>query len=148
MRTSLNLVLALTFSLTCSVGLGATAAHAQATPPAPPPAPGPEKKDGVPELIRKLGDASFETREAAQRELERIGRPALRALDEAAKSQAEQRREQNHERQNMPNFNCGRHQGVFLLTEGLDVQVFNNKAPGSYLSDERPSRGFSTELST
>lgn len=83
MRTTLNLVLALAFS----VGLGASAAHAQATPPAPPPAPGPEKKDGVPELIRKLGDASFETREAAQRELERIGRPALKALDEAAKSQ-------------------------------------------------------------
>lgn len=78
MRTSLNLVLALT--------LGAGLAHAQATPPTPP-APAPQQKEGIPELIRKLGDASFETREAAQRELERIGRPALKALDEAAKSQ-------------------------------------------------------------
>jgi len=83
MRTTLNLVLALALGAV----LGATA-HAQATPPAPPPPPpAPQQKEGIPELIRKLGDASFENREAAQRELERIGRPALKALDEAAKSQ-------------------------------------------------------------
>lgn len=40
----------------------------------------------IAELVRKLGDPSFDAREAAQRELIAIGGPALKALDEATRS--------------------------------------------------------------
>lgn len=40
----------------------------------------------IAELVRKLGDPSFDVREAAQRELIAIGGPALKALDEATRS--------------------------------------------------------------
>lgn len=38
-------------------------------------------------LVRELGDSSFEKRSAAQKELEQIGRPAVSALEKAAKSE-------------------------------------------------------------
>lgn len=40
----------------------------------------------IAELVRKLGDPTFDVREAAQRELIAIGGPALKALDEATRS--------------------------------------------------------------
>lgn len=40
----------------------------------------------IAELVRKLGDPDFETREAAQRDLVALGAPALPALEQAKKS--------------------------------------------------------------
>src|SRR5690606_5677502 len=51
------------------------------------PAPAEALDARVERLVRQLGDRAYERREQAQRELVAIGRPALPALREAAKSQ-------------------------------------------------------------
>lgn len=52
------------------------------------PAQGAAERDArIAELVRKLGAPDFEAREQAQRELEAIGAPALRALEAATKSE-------------------------------------------------------------
>lgn len=53
----------------------------------PQPAPAEALDARVARLVRQLGDRAYERREAAQRELVAIGRPALPALREAAQSQ-------------------------------------------------------------
>lgn len=62
------------------LGAGTHALAQQADPPAP------TREQRVAELVKQLGDAAFAKREAAQRELEAIGAPAIQALTEATKS--------------------------------------------------------------
>ncbi|MCO5171017.1 MAG: PDZ domain-containing protein [Planctomycetes bacterium] len=63
--------------------VGAPVARAQDRP-----AQGAAERDArIAQLVRQLGDPSFEAREAAQRELIAIGAPALRALEAATKSE-------------------------------------------------------------
>lgn len=45
------------------------------------------REEKIARLVRELGDASFEKRSAAQKELEALGRPAVPALEKAAQSQ-------------------------------------------------------------
>lgn len=72
-----------TLALLLGLQLGSVApALAQAAPPTP----APTREQRVAELVKQLGDAAFDKREAAQRELETIGAPAIPALTEATKS--------------------------------------------------------------
>ena len=60
----------------------ATPSRAQSEPPAPKAGEKTQEKR-IERLIQQLGDDAYEKREAAQRELEAIGRPALPALRKA-----------------------------------------------------------------
>jgi hypothetical protein len=73
-------VRSMVLSLSLLLGPLALPAAAQQTQPA-------QTRDArIAELIQKLSDEKFDTREAAQRELVAIGAPALRALEEASRS--------------------------------------------------------------
>ncbi|HOX05827.1 MAG TPA: hypothetical protein PK280_05455 [Planctomycetota bacterium] len=53
----------------------------------PPPPPAPDEKEAqAAKLVTQLGDNSFEKREAAQAELVRLGKPAVKAVEEGTRS--------------------------------------------------------------
>src|SRR5690242_11469167 len=55
-------------------------------PPAPADPTTPKSTPEIDKYVRQLGDADFRKRDEAVRELRRIGRPAVNALNEALKS--------------------------------------------------------------
>lgn len=76
-------------ALIVAIGAPAVAQDGQQKPPQKPQnqaAPAGSREARIAELIKKLGDPQFDVREAAQRELEAIGAPAAKALDEATRS--------------------------------------------------------------
>jgi hypothetical protein len=79
-------VRSLVIAIAVMLGAGAELARAQGQPPAPP-APAPTREQRLADLMKKLGDPSFDVREEAQRQLEAFGPGALPALDEASKNQ-------------------------------------------------------------
>lgn len=70
------------FVLSVALGLFAgSAALAQQEPATE------SREDKISRLVRELGDSSFEKRDAAQKELEKLGRDAVPALEKASQSQ-------------------------------------------------------------
>ncbi len=67
---------------------GGAVAEAQAAPPAARAEPAPDGGD-VERLIKRLGSDEFDEREAASKALKDVGKPALKALGEAAKGNAD-----------------------------------------------------------
>jgi RNA polymerase sigma factor (sigma-70 family) len=92
--TKLRLVVGL-LTLATAVGIcgpaflpGGAVAEAQAAPPIARDEAAPDSRD-VERLIKQLGGDEFEEREAATRALKKVGKPALKALGEAATENAD-----------------------------------------------------------
>jgi RNA polymerase sigma factor (sigma-70 family) len=92
--TKMRLVVGL-LTLAAAVGIcgpaflpGGAVAEAQAAPPVARAEVAPDGRD-VERLIKQLGSDEFEEREAASKALKEVGKPALKALDEAATKNAD-----------------------------------------------------------